>query len=453
MAFASVRSMRREHLVESAGALEHRRRARTARGPRTAPGRRPWWPSHLTGISQPVAGQLQISVALSGTPGSAYAPSLVGHAPCGLRRPRRRGRAGHRVAGLVGDGAAHDVRAEVETSGRPRPAPRPRRRRGPRRRPQTVAPRSAVRVATPSASVRTVVPSTARAAASTGASVPRVTTLTATSRGCSGVGSGEGTNGRASPHAASREGRRGRGVRARTSGGAAGSDPFRRADRSRVRVVPGQRPAGRRRGRQVAGGSCTGRCRRRARLPRSHRRRRSSRGSRRRRRRSAGQAPVGRPRRGGLASFGHDVVDERLSAPTRMDAHDQQQVHSSSQGSTASAGVSGLRASPGRLPARSIARDDGARVVIGLHVEDDQVAPRLARSARRRRSGRLIIRWLWNGSVLCGPHRLDHDRTQGQVVDEVAVHDVEMDRVHAAGSRARAPPRPAGRSRHSGCSR
>ena len=218
----------------------------------------------------------------------------------------------------------------------------------------TVAPRSAVRVAAPSASVRTVVPSTSRAAASTGVSVPRVTTLTATSRGCSGVGSGVGTNGRSSPHAASTRGRartrspsqsERRGSRVRS---------FRRADRSRVRVVPGRRPAGRRPWAPGRRRYCTGRCRPRARLPRSRRPRRSCRDSRPRRRRSAARAPVGRPRRAGLAASER----HRGGTPARPTPGWTVMTSSrstwSSHGRTASAGVSGLRAIPGRLPARSI---------------------------------------------------------------------------------------------------
>ena len=73
----------------------------------------------------------------------------------------------------------------------------------------------------------------------------------------------------------------------------------------------------------------------------------------------------------------------------------------SSHGSTASAGVWGLSAIPGRLPARSISAMTARGSSSASTWKTIRSLPACAKRSAYA-SGRLIIRWLWNGSALCG---------------------------------------------------
>ena len=74
-------------------------------------------------------------------------------------------------------------------------------------------------------------------------------------------------------------------------------------------------------------------------------------------------------------------------------------------------------------------------IVSGLDVEDDQVAARIGEALR---VGERVVdhQVAVERQVGRRPDCLDDDRAHGQVVDEVAVHHVEVDRVDAAVRRA-----------------
>ena len=93
--------------------------------------------------------------------------------------------------------------------------------------------------------------------------------------------------------------------------------------------------------------------------------------------------PIGKSssRRSDLVAEGSqlrdDVVEERLSAPSGMDGHDQQQVHPVEPRQDRLGRGLGVQGDPRPLARSLDLRDHGARLVIGLDVEDDQVAPGL----------------------------------------------------------------------------
>ena len=315
----------------------------------------------------------------------------------------------------------------------------------------TRAPRMAVMVACPSASV-TATTSPAidghageRARPTSGTAVVSMTT----SRGCSGVGVGRRDEGelravlaagcqarsedagstrtRSSRRRGSsvRSFRRGIGVVARQGGGTQGGD----------------------RGRQVAVGTVQGAAGDQHALRRRRAPGRSSRGSRRRRPRSAARGRAGRSRRGARASSaarramkawppqpGWTVITSRRSTPSSqgMDGLGRR------LGVERDARALARRARSPRSPRAGRRRPRRGR-------RSGRCPPR--RSAPRRPAGRLIMRWLWNGSVVRGRTDSDDDGAHGQVVDEVAVHDVEVDRVDAAVVGTLAPPSPSWRSR------
>ena len=102
---------------------------------------------------------------------------------------------------------------------------------------------------------------------------------------------------------------------------------------------------------------------------------------------------------------------------------------SASHGSTAPASVSGLMARPTCRSRARTAAITGVGVLDGLEVEHDQVAS----------SGREpfeVAQRLGNHQVGVERQRTaradggHHCRAKGDVVDEVTVHDVEVDRVH-----------------------
>ena len=130
----------------------------------------------------------------------------------------------------------------------------------------------------------------------------------------------------------------------------------------------------------------------------------------------------------------HDLVKERLPAPPGMDGHDQQQVHLVEPRQYRLGRGLGVERDPGPLAGPFDLRDHRTGLVIGLDVEDDQVAAGLSEAlgvGQRPADHQVAV----ERQRAPGANRLDGDRAERQVVDEVAVHDVEMDRVDAADGR------------------
>ena len=85
---------------------------------------------------------------------------------------------------------------------------------------------------------------------------------------------------------------------------------------------------------------------------------------------------------------------------------------------------------PGRFPATLDRLDHRGRVVIGLEMEHDQVAAGLREAlggGQRVADHEVAV----EGKVRGWPCRPDHHRSHRQVVDEVPVHDVEVNGVDA----------------------